>query len=239
MCTAAGQRITRSDVTQSTPELLVFRLVVAMCATGHLGVNACFAVHDISVAFLHSRMDVVVSVHPPRADQLVRAGFCWRLRRSMNWKRMALTSTCCLERRLRSRWCAPSLATPHPGAVRELREQGSWNHRSQPVRLCESLEQDHRVQATRLPVAHRARAVTELMGVAYKPASQRQFLGASAARGSKTAQESGCATLRASLMMRSEAHTAAQQARFSVTHGTDPTSSFLRVVACQGFRALR
>ena len=28
--------------------------------------------------------------------------------------------------------------------------------------------------------------------------------------------------------------TAAQQARFSVTHWTDPTSSFLRVVACLG-----
>ena len=29
--------------------------MLAMCAAGLLGVNACFAVYDISVAFLHSQ----------------------------------------------------------------------------------------------------------------------------------------------------------------------------------------
>ena len=40
----------RDDVTQSTPALLVFRLMIAMCAAGLLGVNSCSAVCDISVA---------------------------------------------------------------------------------------------------------------------------------------------------------------------------------------------
>ena len=77
----------RDVVTQSTLALLVFRLMIAMCAAGLLGVNACFAVYDISVAFLHSRMDEVVFVHPPKADQLVKTAFCWRLRRIRNGTR--------------------------------------------------------------------------------------------------------------------------------------------------------
>ena len=49
--------------------------------------------------------------------------------------------------------------------------------------------------------------------------------------------EACCATPRTSSMMRTEAHTAAQQAaRLSITQWTDPTSSFPRVVVCQGFR---
>ena len=40
------------------------------------------------MAFLHSRMDEVVFVHPPKADQLVQPGFCWH-RRAMNGTRRA------------------------------------------------------------------------------------------------------------------------------------------------------
>ena len=58
------------------------------------------------------------------------------------------------------------------------------------------------------------------------------------AQGNKTAQEVSCAKPRTSFRMKTAAHTAAWQARFSITHWTDPISSFLRVVACQGFRAL-
>ena len=46
----------RGDTRESTPALPVFRLMTAMCAAGLLGVNACCAVYDISVAFLHPRM---------------------------------------------------------------------------------------------------------------------------------------------------------------------------------------
>ena len=54
--------------------------MIAMCAVGLLGVNACFAVYDNSVAFLHPWMDEAVFVHPPKADQLV--------------KRRAMSGTC-------------------------------------------------------------------------------------------------------------------------------------------------
>ena len=40
------------DVTQ-TPALQVFRLMIATRASGLLGMNACFAIYDISVAFPH------------------------------------------------------------------------------------------------------------------------------------------------------------------------------------------
>ena len=61
----------RDDVTQCAPALLVFRLMIATCAAGLLGVNACFPIYDISVELLHSRMDEVVLV--------VKLEFCWRL----------------------------------------------------------------------------------------------------------------------------------------------------------------
>lgn len=83
---AYGQR---EDVTQSTPALLVFRLLLALAACGFVGGEACFAVFDISVAFLHSVMDEVVFVHPPRGEGLVRPGFCWRLRKAMYGTRRA------------------------------------------------------------------------------------------------------------------------------------------------------
>ena len=41
------------------------------------------------MAFLLSRMDEVVFVHTPKADHLVKLGFCWRLRRAMNGTRQA------------------------------------------------------------------------------------------------------------------------------------------------------
>jgi hypothetical protein len=83
---AYGQR---EDVTQSTPALMVFRLLLALAACGFVGAEACFAVFDISVAFLHSVMDEVVFVHPPKGDGLVRPGFCWRLRKAMYGTRRA------------------------------------------------------------------------------------------------------------------------------------------------------
>ena len=70
MCRVVGQK----DYKKFPPQM------TAMCAAGLLGVNACFAVYDISVAFLDSRMDEVVCA-PPKADQLFKPGFCWRLQR--------------------------------------------------------------------------------------------------------------------------------------------------------------
>ena len=69
----------RDDVTQSTPALLVFRLMIAMCAAGILGVNACVALADGRGSLCH----------PPKADKLVKLAFCWRLRRVMNGTRRA------------------------------------------------------------------------------------------------------------------------------------------------------
>ena len=79
----------RDDGTQSTPALLVLRLMIAMCASGLLGVNACFALFDIPVAFLHSRMDEVVFVYYSQADRLVKPGFCWPSRWTKNGTRRA------------------------------------------------------------------------------------------------------------------------------------------------------
>ena len=56
----------RDDVTQSTPALMVFRLMIAMCAAGLLGANACIAVFDVSVAHVHSRMENWTSCILPR-----------------------------------------------------------------------------------------------------------------------------------------------------------------------------
>ena len=70
----------RDDVTPSTPRIAGLQSDDRdVCAAGLLGVSACFAVYDISVAFLHSRMDEVVFVPSPETDQLVMPGFCWRL----------------------------------------------------------------------------------------------------------------------------------------------------------------
>ena len=134
------------------------------------------------------------------------------------------------------RWYAQSLATAHICAVRELRKQGAWNHWSQQVRSCETLEQGHRGTSQASPVADLC-AVIELMGLdvdASKPAPTLALR--STAQGSKTAQEAGRVTPRTSLMLRTEARAAAQQARSSITHWTDPTSSLPWVVACQGVR---
>ena len=87
--------------------------MIAKCVAGFLGVNACFAVYDISVAFLHSRMDEVVFVHPPKADQLVRPGFSWRLRRVMN-------GTC----RARRLWADKAKFVIHRAGCRVLTRSG-------------------------------------------------------------------------------------------------------------------
>ena len=68
---------------------LIFILLLALAVSGFVGSGACFAVFDIAVAFLHSRMDEDVFVHPPRADGLCKPGFCWKLRRAMNGTRRA------------------------------------------------------------------------------------------------------------------------------------------------------
>ena len=82
---------TRDDVTQSTPALLIFRLLLALVCSGFVGPPsvACFAVFDISVAFFHARLPkgTTIFVHPPK--DLVERGFCWRLRRSMYGTRSA------------------------------------------------------------------------------------------------------------------------------------------------------
>ena len=54
----------------------LLRLMIAMCSAPLLGVNACCAVYDISVAFLHSRMGEVVLVHPSQGRP---AGDTWLL----------------------------------------------------------------------------------------------------------------------------------------------------------------
>ena len=73
-----ASRLQRDYVTHSTPALLVFRLVIVMCAAGLMGANACFAVYGSSVAFLHSQMDEVVFAYRLQADQLVRPqGSAW------------------------------------------------------------------------------------------------------------------------------------------------------------------
>ena len=77
----------RDDVTQSAPALLIFRLLLALACSGLAGLEACFAVFHISVAFFHAKMDELVLVHPPRDK--VPEGFCWRLRRTMYGTRRA------------------------------------------------------------------------------------------------------------------------------------------------------
>ena len=84
-----------------------------------------------------------------------------------------------------------------------------------------------------------ARAVIELMGLDVETSKPAPTPGSKSSRGNKTTKEASCATLKTSLMMRTEMPTAAQQTHFSITHWTDPTSSFLRVVACKGVRALK
>ena len=81
----------RDDVSQSTPALLVFRMMLAlassMCPLLKTGSNLYIAIWDISVAFRHATIDELIFVHPPK--DLVPPGFCWRPKRAMNGTRRA------------------------------------------------------------------------------------------------------------------------------------------------------
>eukprot|EP00971_Amphidinium_carterae_P186656 3705262-Amphidinium_carterae.1 len=81
----------RSDVSQCTPGLKAFRLVVAFAATRFpedKGVKHLW-VWDISVAFMHATLpeSEVIFVWPPRG--YTKKGYCWRLRGAMNGTRVA------------------------------------------------------------------------------------------------------------------------------------------------------
>ena len=80
----------RDDVSQSTPALLVFRLLLSIAASDASifgGSPVVLSVWDISVAFFHAVMDELVYVHLPR--NLVPPGWCWKLRKSMYGTRRA------------------------------------------------------------------------------------------------------------------------------------------------------
>ena len=80
----------RDDVSQSTPALLAFRLLLSIAVSDALifgGSPVVLSVWDISVAFFHAVMDELVYVHPPR--DLVPPGWCWKLRKSMYGTRRA------------------------------------------------------------------------------------------------------------------------------------------------------
>ena len=81
----------RDDVSQSTPALLVFRMMLAFasskCPLLKTGSNFFIAIWDISVAFMHATIDELIFVHPPK--DLVKPGFCWKLKSAMNGTRRA------------------------------------------------------------------------------------------------------------------------------------------------------
>ena len=74
----------RNDVSQTTPALLIFRLLLSIAvsiAPIFCGSAVVLSVWDISVAFFHAVMDDLVCVHPLR--DMVPPGWCWKLRKSM------------------------------------------------------------------------------------------------------------------------------------------------------------
>ena len=81
----------RDDVSQSTPALLVFRMMLAFasskCPLLKTGSNFFIAIWDISVAFMHATIDELIFVHPPK--DLVQPGFCWKLKSAMSGTRRA------------------------------------------------------------------------------------------------------------------------------------------------------
>ena len=80
----------RDDVSQSTPALLVFRLLLSISVSDASifgGSAVVLSVWDIPMAFFHAVMDELVYVHPPR--DLVPSGWCWKLRKSMYGTRRA------------------------------------------------------------------------------------------------------------------------------------------------------
>ena len=81
----------RDDVSQSTPPLLVFRMMLAFassnCPLLKTGTSFYIAIWDISVACMHATIDQLIFVPPPK--DLVKSGFCWKLKRAMNGTRRA------------------------------------------------------------------------------------------------------------------------------------------------------
>ena len=80
----------RDDVSQSTPVLLTFRLLLSIAvsiAPIFCGSAVVLSIWGISVAFFHAVTDELVHVHPPR--DLVPPGWCWKLRKSMYGTRRA------------------------------------------------------------------------------------------------------------------------------------------------------
>ena len=81
----------RDDVSQSTPALLVFRMMLAFaspkCPLLKTGSNFFIAIWDISVAFMHATIDELSVEHPPK--ELVQPCFCWKLKSAMNGTRRA------------------------------------------------------------------------------------------------------------------------------------------------------
>ena len=74
----------RDDVSQTTPTLLVFRLLLSIAvsiAPIFCGSAVVLSMWDISVAFFHAVMDELVCVYPRR--DMVPPGWCWNLRKSM------------------------------------------------------------------------------------------------------------------------------------------------------------
>ena len=81
----------RDDVSQSTPALLVFRMMLAFassnCPLLKTGSNLYIGIWDIIVAFMHPTIDELIFVHPP--EDLVQLGFSWKLKSAMNGTRRA------------------------------------------------------------------------------------------------------------------------------------------------------
>lgn len=69
---------------QSTPAILIFRLLLsfaASCCQLFADKTVLFGVWDISVTYCHLAMDELVFAHPP--SDLVQAGWCWKLMKSV------------------------------------------------------------------------------------------------------------------------------------------------------------
>ena len=80
----------RDDVSQTTPALLIFRLLLSIAvsiAPNFCGSAVVLSVWDSSVAFFHAVMDELVYVRPPR--DMVPPGWCWKLRKSTYGTRRA------------------------------------------------------------------------------------------------------------------------------------------------------
>ncbi len=79
----------RFDVTQSTPPVKFFRVLLSIAATRHPGQKLkLLGIWDISVAFFHAFMEGLIFVHP-QDRTLVPEGCCWRLLKALYGTRLA------------------------------------------------------------------------------------------------------------------------------------------------------